>query len=68
MKYSLQLKLARVLNTLRTVEVRDGDNGNLMKMVACVGELETIIKEVGEHEAPDQQGKDTRCDRLRSSE
>lgn len=55
MDEALRLKLAGILNTLRCVEVRDGDSKNLLKMVACLNELESLIKEGMSSEAGSQQ-------------
>ena len=54
MNEALRLKLAGILKTLRSVEVRDGDSGNLLKMVACLNELENLIKEGEPNEAGSQ--------------
>lgn len=43
-------KLLAILKTLRTIEVRDNDNGNLGRMYACIKTLEDLINQPEEPE------------------
>lgn len=44
-------KLFAILKTLRSVEVRDNDNGNLGRMYACIKTLDDLLKQNEEEPA-----------------